>query len=39
VEVGEDIIKLVGSVRRRGCFIIHRENMQLLGINVYCRQQ
>jgi hypothetical protein len=30
---------LVGIVdRRMGCFIVYRENIQLLGINVCCRQ-
>jgi hypothetical protein len=34
-EVRQKITILVGSVSRgRGCFMFHRENIQLLGINV-----
>jgi hypothetical protein len=36
-EVGEESPTLLGRVgRRRGCFIVHRENIQLLEIGV-CR--
>jgi hypothetical protein len=36
-EVGEEIPILLGSVgRKRGCFIVHHENTELLEINV-CR--
>jgi hypothetical protein len=34
-EVGEEIAILVGSVNRRRCFIFHRENIQLLRINIW----
>jgi hypothetical protein len=35
-EAGEEGVTLVGSVgRMRGCFIVHSENIQLLGIKVY----
>jgi hypothetical protein len=33
-EVGEERATFVGSVDRMGYFIVHRENIQLLGINV-----
>jgi hypothetical protein len=34
--VGEEGPTLLGRIgRRRGCFIVHRENIQLLEIDVY----
>jgi hypothetical protein len=29
------MVTLVGSVGRKGYFIVHRENIQLLAINVF----
>jgi hypothetical protein len=40
--MGEEIVTLVRSVGRSGCFIVHHENILLQWINVcfnYCRKQ
>jgi hypothetical protein len=33
-KIGEEMATLVRSVdRKRGCFIVHRENIQLMGVS------
>jgi hypothetical protein len=38
-EVIATLVRNVDTSRMKGCFIVYRENIQVLGINVCSRQQ